>query len=543
MTLSPHKLFKQRKGPLLLIIMDGIGIGEQNDANAVYLAKTPILDGLISKPLYRQLAAHGRAVGMPSDEDMGNSEVGHNTLGSGRIVDQGASLVNQAIETGTLFEGKTWKNILLNCKQNQSTLHFIGLLSDGNVHSHIKHLKAMIQAGVKEGIHRIRIHALLDGRDVGEKTAIHYIRDLDSFLFQVNQEGADCKIASGGGRMNVTMDRYNADWRIVERGWKAHVLGNARQFSSAEEAVTTFYNEDTTITDQYLPPFVIAENHEPVGRIQNGDSVICFNFRGDRVIELSRAFEDENFSFFERGIGPKVLYAGLMQYDGDLKLPQNFLVDPPNIDKPLGYYLCKMNCRTFAISETQKYGHVTYFWNGNKSGYIEPTLEQYIEIESDRIPFDQAPKMKADEISTQAIKLLESGRFDFGRINFPNGDMVGHTGNLEATITSVEETDRCVGRLIEVVHQLGGITVILADHGNADEMFTIKNGVKSPKTAHTLNPVPFAIVDSMTSEYHLRSDLPHAGLANVAATLCNLLGYEAPSDYEPSLLNFYEDVR
>ncbi|MGE4169548.1 MAG: 2,3-bisphosphoglycerate-independent phosphoglycerate mutase [Candidatus Margulisiibacteriota bacterium] len=539
-TLNPLSRFKGRKGPLLLIIMDGIGLGKPEPDNAVYSAKMPVLNRLMAQPLFTKLKAHGTAVGMPSDEDMGNSEVGHNALGAGRIFAQGASLVKDAIESGSLFKGETWQAAAHQAKANKSVLHFIGLLSDGNVHAHIDHLLAMLSKAAEQGVQTARIHTLLDGRDVAEKSALLYLKTLEDHLAKLNtQFDCDYRVASGGGRMVITMDRYNADWPMVARGWDTHVRGQGRFFASAKEAVETFYQEDPKVIDQYLPPFVVAQNNQPVGRIQDGDAVILFNFRGDRAMELSMAFENEDFHHFDRHGRPKVFFAGMMQYDGDLKLPKHFLVDPPQIERPLSHYFCGTNIASFAISETQKYGHVTYFWNGNLTGYVDETLETYVEIPSDNVPFDQKPDMKAVEITQKVTELLRSGRYHFGRLNFPNGDMVGHSGNLEATIRSCETTDRCVGELINVVNELGGITVVLADHGNADEMATTQNGIRTPKTAHTLNPVPFAIVDSgYANEYALNPDIPTPGLANVAATLCNLLGYQAPDDYEPSLIRF-----
>jgi 2,3-bisphosphoglycerate-independent phosphoglycerate mutase len=298
------------------------------------------------------------------------------------------------------------------------------------------------------------------------------------------------------------------------------------------------YQEDPKITDQYLPAFVIAKDNQPIGTIQDNDAVVFFNFRGDRSIEITMAFEQADFKYFDRERFPKVFYAGMMQYDGDLHLPHNYLVSPPQIQETMSEYLCAQNLNSFAISETQKFGHVTYFWNGNKSGYICQDKEEYDEIPSDKINFDQAPKMKAMEITEKTLELLRTQKFQIGRINLANGDMVGHTGIMDATITAVETVDTCVGKLVELVKQLHGITIITADHGNADEMFTVKNGVKSPKTSHTLNPVPFVIVDTdYQSEYTL-ANTPNAGLANVAATVFNLLGYEKPKDYEPSLIKF-----
>jgi len=538
--LKPLANFHGRPGPLLLIIMDGVGIGKRDDSDGVFLAKTPCLDELMKSKLYIPLKAHGTAVGMPSDEDMGNSEVGHNALGAGRVFDQGAKLVQQAIHSGAIFQTPLWHSLIGRVKDNNKVFHFIGLLSDGNVHSHIDQLLALVKRCAQEGIERVRIHMLLDGRDVYEKSALTYIDKTESFLKEINSshKNYDYCIASGGGRMVVTMDRYNADWSIVERGWKAHVLGRGRRFSSAHQAVETYYKEDPKVTDQYLDSFVIEDDGSPVGTIEDGDSVIFFNFRGDRAIELSMAFEQKDFNKFDRVRTPDVLFAGMTQYDGDLHIPQNFLVLPPSIDGSIGDYMCASGITSFAISETQKYGHVTYFWNGNKSGYIDNKLETYVEVPSDKIRFDLAPKMKAYEITDKAIELLKRGKYKFGRLNFPNGDMVGHTGVPEAIIISIEAVDECVAKLLAVIKELSGIAVVLADHGNADEMFIVKDGKKQVSTAHSLNPVPCAIVDSgYNSEYEM-AKVNTPGLANVAATLLNLLGYEAPKEYAPSLIEF-----
>lgn len=520
--------------------MDGVGLGEENAANAVHVAKTPTLDKITQyTPLYTKLKAHGKAVGMPTDEDMGNSEVGHNALGAGRIFDQGASLVENAINSGDLFEGDTWKKAIQNVQTHSSTLHFIGLLSDGNVHSHIRHLLKLIDKANETGIEKARFHILLDGRDVYERSALTYIETLENKLKSINSTPyRDYKIASGGGRMVTTMDRYNADWSIVERGWNAHVLGKApHYFTSASEAVQTFYDSDPKVIDQYMPPFVIEENKLPVGKINNGDSVILCNFRGDRAIEISQAFEEgTGFKHFDRQFVPDIFFAGITQYDGDRHIPKNYLVTPPLIEGSISHYLCSAGVRSFAISETQKYGHVTYFWNGNFTGYINAQLETFQEIPSDTIPFDQKPEMKAYESTAATIEALKSGQFDFLRINIANGDMVGHTGIMEAAVKSVEVTDECVKELLETIAQLDGAAIILADHGNADMMYTEKDGVRKSHTAHTLNPVPCAIVGKDLEKYFTLSTLTEPGLANVAATICTLLGYEAPTNYEASLL-------
>lgn len=536
LSLKPLANYTSFPGPVVFVVMDGVGIGKRDESDGVWLAYTPVLDELFKERLYTQLKAHGTAVGMPTDEDMGNSEVGHNALGAGRVFAQGAKLVGEAIASGRLFEGVAWNNAIAKAKAG-GTLHFIGLLSDGNVHSHIDHLLAMLGGCASEGLARVRVHVLADGRDVGERSALGYIEMLEKKLAELNAEGRDYRIASGGGRMITTMDRYNADWSIVERGWKAHVLGEGRQFASAAEAVQTYYDEDPKITDQYLESFVIADNGHPVGTIEDGDAVLFFNFRGDRGIEITKAFEEgDGFDKFDRKRRPDVFYAGMMQYDGDAQIPKNYLVEPPAIERTVGEYMCAQGITTFAISETQKFGHITYFWNGNNSGYIDEKLETYVEVPSDRVTFDQRPWMKAAEITDAVIAAVESGKYGFIRINYANGDMVGHTGVPISIRMSVEAVDLALRRLLPVIEKARGIAVITADHGNADCMFTEKKGKREPMVAHTLNPVPFIIKDYSGANQIAIRKLDTPGLSNVAATLLNLLGYEEPSDYDESLV-------
>ncbi len=541
MALELKKLqsFSGRKGPLLFMILDGIGLGKEYEGNAVFMAKTPVLDKLLKSELFAKLKAHGPAVGLPSEDDMGNSEVGHNAIGAGRVFAQGAKLVDLSIKERRIFETDIWKDIVKRGLVG-GTVHFLGLLSDGNVHSNLKQLFALINQCAKEGIERVRVHALCDGRDVGEKSALDYIRPTQELLDSISQENNfDYAIASGGGRMVTTMDRYEADWDVVQRGWETHVHGNARKFESAAKAIQTFYDEDPEITDQYLSQFVVVdENDEPVGIIKDGDCVINFNFRGDRAIEISRAFTEEDFDKFDRGRVPDVLYAGMMEYDGDLHIPKNYLVNPPSIERTISEYLCEAGVTSFAISETQKYGHVTYFWNGNRSGYINKELETYVEIPSDKIAFDKKPKMKAVEITDKTIELLRSGKYQFGRLNFANGDMVGHSGKVAAAIEAVETVDECVGRLLQAVEELDGIAVVTSDHGNSDEMWTEKNGERSVKTAHTINPVPFIIVDKNYQGEYKMAHVENPGLSNIAGTLLNLLGFENVADYDASLITF-----
>jgi len=534
--LAPLRAFPGRPGPLLLAIADGVGLAPEGPSNAVHLADTPTMDRLLASPLQVPLKAHGTGVGLPSDDDMGNSEVGHNALGAGRIFAQGAKLVNRALGSGELFKREAWRRVMDVGRQG-GTVHFLGLLSDGNVHSHIDHLFRLVRECATRQVRRVRLHILLDGRDVAARSALTYIEKTEALLASLSEaHGVDYRIASGGGRMRITMDRYNADWEMVKRGYDCHVHGVGRPYHSAESAVKTLYAEDPETNDQTMAPFVISDNGSPLGTIVDGDAVVLFNFRGDRAIEISRAFEEDGFDKFDRGRRPDVFFAGMLEYDGDLKVPRNYLVVPPVIERTVSEYLCAEGVRSFAISETQKYGHVTYFWNGNRSGYIDKTLETYIEVPSDNLPFDQAPAMKAREITDQAIELLQSGDYRFGRLNFANGDMVGHTGNLSATVSAMETVDQCLGRLVETIEALGGILVFTADHGNAEDMFREKDGERLMTTSHTLNPVPFVIHDPGYREEYTMADVEEPGLSHVAATLLNLLGYKAPDDYQPSLI-------
>ena len=531
-TLGEYNAFP---GPLVLVIMDGVGMGKRDESDGVYLANTPTLDQLYTEPLFTALKAHGTAVGQPSDEDMGNSEVGHNALGAGRVFSQGAKLVNEAIATKRLFDGAAWQTIRERAGQG-GTLHLIGLLSDGNVHSNIRQVLDILGQCAEENMPKVRMHILTDGRDVGERSALGFIETLEAKLKECSAAGRDYRIASGGGRMIVTMDRYEANWKIVERGWKTHVLGEGRQFASAAEAVQTYYDEDSTVNDQYLGEFVITENGQPVGTIEDGDAVVLFNFRGDRAIELSRAFEEDEFPYFDRKRVPAVFYAGMMQYDGDKHIPKNFLVEPPAIEGTLSEYLCGSGMTSYAISETQKFGHVTYFWNGNKSGYIDEKLESFVEIPSDDVPFQQRPWMKAAEITDAILDTVRSGKHKFIRLNYANGDMVGHTGIAPAVRIAVEAVDLMITRLIPVIQAQKGVLAITADHGNADVLFTEKKGKRETHVAHTLNPVPFIIKDYSGANAMKLASVAHPGLSNVAATVCNLLGYEAPESYDPSLV-------
>ncbi|KAJ1297310.1 hypothetical protein BS78_01G365600 [Paspalum vaginatum] len=531
-----------------VVVLDGWGEAAPDAFNCIHAADTPTLDALKkgAPERWRLIKAHGTAVGLPTDDDMGNSEVGHNALGAGQIYAQGAKLVDLALASGRIYEGEGFKYIQESFANG--TLHLIGLLSDGGVHSRFDQLQLLLKGASDHGAKRIRVHVLTDGRDVLDGSSVRFVELLEEDLARLRDKGVDARVASGGGRMYVTMDRYENDWEVVKRGWYAHVLGEApHKFKNALEAVKKL-REDPKANDQYLPPFVIVdESRRPVGSIQDGDAVVTFNFRADRMVMLAKALEYEKFDKFDRVRFPKIRYAGMLQYDGELKLPSHYLVAPPEIERTSGEYLARNGVRTYACSETVKFGHVTFFWNGNRSGYFNPNLEKYEEIPSDiGIPFNVQPKMKALEIAQKARDAILSRKYDQVRVNIANGDMVGHTGDIEATIVGCKAADEAVKIILDAIDQMGGIFVLTADHGNAEDMakrdksgkpLRDKDGKVQTLTSHTLNPVPIAIGGpGLGPGVRFRTDLPNAGLANVAATVMNLHGFEAPDHYEPTLI-------
>ena len=535
--------------PTVLCIMDGVGWGRRDDGDAVFTARTPTLDRLMAEHPWRLLAAHGPAVGLPDWGDMGNSEVGHNALGGGRVFDQGAKLVSAAIASGRIFQSQAWRDAAA-----RPGLHLLGLLSDGNVHSHVDHLLALIAGAARAGVQRLRVHLLTDGRDVPERSALQWVVPLEARLADHRAAGRDYRIGSGGGRMNITMDRYEADWSMVQRGWRCHVHGEARPFPSAAQAIRSLYSEDPSITDQFLPAFVIVNDEgEPVGRMLDGDAAILFNFRGDRALELTRAFEGHSLpADFERhgsdgrAMPRDLLFAGIMQYDGDQHLPSRYLVEPPAIDRTVSHYLAANGISSFAVSETQKFGHVTYFFNGNCSQPVDASLESWLELPSDPGDFDKAPAMKAPEITTALIEALASGRYRHLRLNLANGDMVGHTGDFEAAVAAIEAVDASLEHIERAVREQGGVLLITADHGNSDQMFEVDgetgaykrdaSGQRVVRTAHSLNPVPLILVDH-SAHYQLNPELgDDGGLGNIGASLLWLAGLEPPADYLPGVV-------
>jgi 2,3-bisphosphoglycerate-independent phosphoglycerate mutase len=546
-TLPDHPTLPKGK-TVAVIVLDGWGEASADQYNCIHRAETPVMDSLKNGAPERWtlVKAHGTAVGLPSDDDMGNSEVGHNALGAGRIFAQGAKLVDAALASGKIWEDEGFNYI----KESfaEGTLHLIGLLSDGGVHSRLDQVQLLVKGASERGAKRIRLHILTDGRDVLDGSSVGFVETIENDLAQLREKGVDARVASGGGRMYVTMDRYENDWDVVKRGWDAQVLGEAPyKFKTALEAVKTLRAEPKA-NDQYLPPFVIVdESGKSVGPIVDGDAVVTFNFRADRMVMLAKALEFADFDKFDRVRVPKIKYAGMLQYDGELKLPGKFLVSPPLIARTSGEYLVKNGVRTFACSETVKFGHVTFFWNGNRSGYFDETKEEYVEIPSDSgITFNEQPKMKALEIAEKTRDAILSGKFDQVRINLPNGDMVGHTGDIEATVVACKAADEAVKIVLDAVEQVGGIYLVTADHGNAEDMVKRnksgqpaldKSGSIQILTSHTLQPVPVAIGGpGLHPGVKFRSDINTPGLANVAATVMNLHGFLAPDDYETTLI-------
>ncbi len=516
------------KGPVVLVVMDGVGLRDQTEGNAVKLAHLETLDTLMKKYPTASLGAAGEYVGVPKG-DMGNSEVGHNAMGAGEIVLQRSAAVENDVSTGKIFDTQTWRDIVAQIHGHNSTLHFMGIFSDGNVHSNIAHLEKMLAQAQIDGINRVRIHILIDGRDVPPHSEPKFIHRIEEFIHRLGDP--DYRIASGGGRMVITCDRYENDWPMVEKGWHTHVLGEGRQFTNATEAVETYRAETPDLQDQYMPAFVIADDGQPIGTINDGDAVVYIDFRADRAIEMAQAFTYEDFPHFDRVRHPKVYFAGMTEYNEDLHVPEHVLVGSPVFEHTLTEHLATQGIKQYAISETVKFGHITYYFNGNS--YHIPDGEVDEEVSSYTEPFNTRPWMKCAEITDKLVEAIESGKYDFLRINYPGGDMVGHFGEMEPTIAAMEAIDISLKRIIEAVNKLGGITVITADHGNAEELL---NEDGTPKTAHTTNRVPCIFVDDTENAelYKLSSD--DRGLANLASTIAMLLGQEPYEAWLPSII-------
>ncbi len=542
MTKNAHFAAADKKRPVLLIVMDGWGLGSGGPEDAIAQAHTPIFDRLWNDYAHTRLYTHGRYVGLPSNKDMGGSEVGHLTMGAGKVLEQGPTRINNAIADASFYHSKALQQII-QAGQSGGTLHLMGLLSDGNIHSHLSHFSALIDHAFESGIKQLRIHALLDGRDVGIQTAQKYICELEeSFTFINSHDGFCYAFASGGGREMIVMDRDH-NWSKVAEGWNlmVHGKGNYR-FPSMLAAIAHFRAEQPGLVDQDMPGFVIVDDRDqPVGAMADGDAVIMMNFRSDRAIEITEAFELDDFEGFDRGARPQLTYAGMMVYDEDRNLPALQLMGPTKVENPFGKRILGMGIKQFRLTETQKYPHVTFFFNGGYRQPLDDTMEDYILIDSDKgISFADAPQMKAVEIADMAVALIHSGEYGFGLINFANADMVGHCGKITPAITAIETVDAAVGRIAAALEKAGGAALITADHGNAEEMLaTTKDGGTEPSTKHSTNPVPCILFDpTYNGSYQLRQPEGDAepGLSNLAATLFEIMGYDVPADLDVSLI-------
>ena len=530
------------RGPLIHVVLDGWGVGAADETNAVNKANLPVMSRLIRGCPYTQLWTHGKYVGLPNEKDMGGSEVGHMTMGAGMVMEQGPTLIQNLLQSGEFFENPVLSRIIQNCVERDTPLHLLGLLSNGNIHSHVDHTEAIIRHAFQSGIRRCYLHALLDGRDVGVQSALDFTEPFEKLFSELKGQrpGIDYAFASGGGREVITMDRDN-NWEKIETGWQIHVHGQSEnQFPSIRDAIEHFRKQNPEIIDQDIPGFVIIRKGEAVGRIEDQHALIFTNFRGDRATEFSQALLADDLPYFERYRCPEVLFAGMTQYDQDNQIPPDYLVGTPVVEEPFGKRILELGLKQFRLSETQKFAHVTFFYNGGYREPLDPLQENYHFIASDKIPsFAERPAMKAPGISKKAVEFINSGEYQYGLINFANADMVGHTGDFQATVRAVEAVDAALDNIVRAIDAVNGLLVITADHGNADEMLiSNQNGTLEISTKHSLNPVPFLIYDPLyNGDYRLKpfGQDYNNNLSNIAATNFLLLGQAVPDDLAPSL--------
>ena len=536
------KQYFSGRGPLIHVVLDGWGVGAADETNAVNRANLPVMSRLIRGCPYTQLWTHGKYVGLPNEKDMGGSEVGHMTMGAGMVMEQGPTLIQNLLQSGEFFVNPVLSRIIQNCVECDTPLHLLGLLSNGNIHSHVDHTEAIIRHAFQSGIRRCYLHALLDGRDVGVQSALDFTEPFEKLFSELKGQrpGIDYAFASGGGREVITMDRDN-NWEKIETGWQIHVQGQSEnQFPSIRDAIEHFRKQNPEIIDQDIPGFVIIRKGEAVGRIEDQHALIFTNFRGDRATEFSQAVLADDFPYFERYRCPEVLFAGMTQYDQDNQIPPDYLVGTPLVEEPFGKRILELGLKQFRLSETQKFAHVTFFFNGGYREPLDPLQENYHFIASDKIPsFAERPAMKAPGISKKAVEFINSGEYQYGLINFANADMVGHTGDFQATVRAVEAVDAALDNIVRAIDAVNGLLVITADHGNADEMLiSNQNGKLEISTKHSLNPVPFLIYDPLyNGDYRLKpfgQDYNY-NLSNIAATNFLLLGQSVPDDLAPSL--------
>ncbi len=499
------------KTPTTLIIMDGYGLSDSIEGNAIKAANTPILDKLFSENAHTALSASGLDVGLP-DGQMGNSEVGHTNIGGGRVVFQDLPRISKAIADGTFYENKAYNAAMDACLEKDTSLHLLGLLSDGGVHSHITHLFALLDLAKRKGLSKVYIHAFLDGRDVPPSSGKDFVQMLED---QCAELGVG-KIATIQGRF-YAMDR-DKRWDRVETAYDAMVYGNGEFFEDPIEAVAQSYANG--VSDEFVVPIVCDKD----GTISDNDSVIFFNYRPDRAREITRALVDQKFDGFVRQWFP-LTYICTTEYDASMP---NVTVAFPHqpLTNGLGEYLSKLGLTQLRIAETEKYAHVTFFFNGG-SETVFPGEDRILVPSPKVTTYDLQPEMSAAQVTEQAVARISSGEYDVIILNFANCDMVGHTGVFNAAVKAVETVDTCVGEIVRATAEMGGITMITADHGNADKMIDDKG---EAHTAHTTNPVPFIVVGAATE---LRSG---GRLADIAPTMLDLMGLECPAEMDGKTL-------
>lgn len=502
-----------RKKPVVLMILDGYGLNSSTKGNGVALAKTPVMDKLMAEYPYVKGYASGLAVGLP-DGQMGNSEVGHLNMGAGRIVYQELTRITKSIEDGDFFENTELLGAIENCKKNNSDLHLYGLLSDGGVHSHITHVFALLELAKRNGIKNVYVHCFMDGRDTAPDSG----KDFIAKLYDKMEELGVGEIASVTGRY-YAMDRDNR-WDRVEKAYRALTLGEGNQATCGKCAIKASYEAGKT--DEFVEPTVITKDGKPVGVIKDKDSVICFNFRPDRAREITRCFCDDEFTGFDRGSRKDVYYVCFTDYD--VTIPNKYVAfKKEKITNTFGEFLAANNMTQARIAETEKYAHVTFFFNG---GIEEPNKgEDRILVKSPKVAtYDLQPEMSALEVCDKLCEAIRSDKYDVIIINFANPDMVGHTGVIDAVIKAIETVDACVGRAVEAVKEKDGVMFICADHGNAEVLVDENTG--EPYTAHTTNPVPFILVN-YDNEYTLKEN---GKLCDIVPTLIDIMGMEKPAE-------------
>ena len=502
------------KKPVVLMVLDGYGLNDRTEGNAIAMANTPVMDKLMAECPFAQGQASGLAVGLP-DGQMGNSEVGHMNIGAGRIIYQDLTRITKAIEDGDFFENKGLLAAIENCKKNDSDLHLWGLLSDGGVHSHISHLYGLLELAKKNGLSKVYVHAFLDGRDTPPASGKDFVAQVEEKMAEIGVG----KIASLSGRY-YAMDRDN-NWDRVKKAYDSLVKGEGNKATSAVAAMEDSYAQD--VTDEFVLPTVITdEAGNPLSVVKENDSVIFFNFRPDRAREITRAFCDDKFTGFDRDF-IKLTYVCFKDYDETI--PNKIIAfEKESIENTFGEYLAKCGKKQLRLAETEKYAHVTFFFNG---GVEDPNVDEFrllVNSPKDVATYDLKPEMSAPEVGMDLVEAIKSDKYDVIVINFANPDMVGHTGVIPAAIKAVERVDSLVGDAVQAVKDVDGVLFICADHGNAEKMIDYETG--EPHTAHTTNPVPFILVNA-EPDMKLREG---GCLADIAPTLLEIMGLEQPKE-------------